>query len=116
MHKTATSHKQILWKQAKKNRSKNKNLTEFENFVYLKKVITMDLQSRKIEFMQEFLKVQSEEVISRLESILRKGKENDLKPMTIEEFNLRIDKSMNDSENGKLIESSELKAKMEQWS
>ena len=51
---------------------------------------------------------------------MRKGKENaednDLKPMTIEQFNSRIDKSMNDSENGKLIESSELKAKMEQWS
>lgn len=80
----------------------------------------MDIQSRKIEFMQEFLKIQSEEVISKLENILRKGKSNienvDFKPMSIEEFNLRIDKSMNDSKNGKLIEASELKAKMEQWS
>jgi hypothetical protein len=80
----------------------------------------MDLQSRKIEFIQEFLKIQSEEVISLLESILRKGKNNSeqdgLKPMTIEEFNLRIDKSMEDSKNGKLIEASELKAKIEKWS
>jgi len=80
----------------------------------------MDLQSRKIEFIQEFLKVQSEEVISLLESILRKGKNNSeqdgLKPMTIEEFNLRIDKSMEDSKNGKLIEASKLKAKIEKWS
>ena len=78
----------------------------------------MDIQSRKIEFMQEFLKIQSEEVISKLENILRKGKSNaeniDFNPMSIEEFNLRIDKSMNDSENGKLIEASELKAKMEE--
>jgi len=80
----------------------------------------MDLQSRKIEFMQEFLKIQSEEVISRLENILRKGKThselNDFTPMSIEEFNLRIDKSMNDSKKGKLIESGELRAKIEQWS
>ncbi|MDO6745465.1 hypothetical protein Q4553_12865 [Tenacibaculum soleae] len=80
----------------------------------------MDIQSRKIEFMQEFLKIQSEEVISKLENILRKGKSNaeniDFNPMSIEEFNLRIDKSMNDSKNGKLIEANELKAKMEQWS
>jgi len=28
----------------------------------------MDLQSRKIEFVQEFLKIQSEEAISKLEN------------------------------------------------
>ena len=75
----------------------------------------MDLQSRKIEFMQEFLKIQSEEVISRLENILRKEKQKNFNPMSVEEFNLRIDKSMEDSKNGKLIEASELKAKMEKW-
>ena len=79
----------------------------------------MDLQTRKIEFMQDFLKVQSEEVISKLEKVLRKenkssDKEN-YKPMSIEEFNLRIDKSMEDSENGRLIEANDLKAKIEKW-
>ena len=79
----------------------------------------MDLQSRKIEFVQDFLKVQSEEVISLLENILRNenkssGNEN-CKPMSIEEFNLRIDKSMEDSENGRLIEANDLKAKIEKW-
>ncbi len=32
----------------------------------------MNLEARKIEFVQEFLKIQSEEAISRLEKILRK--------------------------------------------
>ena len=80
----------------------------------------MDLQTRKIEFVQEFLKIQSEEIISQLEKILRKenkspDKEN-FKPMSIEEFNTRIDKSMSDSENGRLIKASDLKAKMDKWS
>ena len=75
----------------------------------------MDLQSRKIEFMQEFLKIQSEEVISRLENLLRKEKQESFNSMTVEEFNLRIDKSMEDSKNGKLIEASDLKAKIEKW-
>lgn len=79
----------------------------------------MDLQARKIEFVQEFLKVQSEEVISRLEKILRKENKNsdkeDFNPMTIDEFNLRIDKSMEDSKNERLIEASDLKAKIEKW-
>ena len=34
----------------------------------------MNLEARKIEFVQEFLKLQSEEVISRLEKILKKEK------------------------------------------
>lgn len=79
----------------------------------------MDLQTRKLEFIQEFLKIQSEDVISRLEKILKKENKNsangDLKPMTIEEFNLRIDTSMEDSKNGRLIESSELKANIDKW-
>lgn len=79
----------------------------------------MDIQTRKIEFIQEFLKVQSEEVINHLEDILRnenKNSENeDFKPMTIEAFNERIDKSMEDSKNGKLTKASDLKVKMEKW-
>jgi hypothetical protein len=37
----------------------------------------MDLQSRKIEFVQEFLKLRSEEAISRLEKLLKKEKATD---------------------------------------
>jgi predicted HicB family RNase H-like nuclease len=80
----------------------------------------MDLQKRKIEFVQKFLKLQSEEVIAKLEKILRKENKNadqeDFKTMSIGEFNARIDKSMDDSKNGRLIKASELKAKMEKWS
>ncbi|MDD3722477.1 MAG: hypothetical protein PHW92_08325 [Lutibacter sp.] len=79
----------------------------------------MDLQTRKMAFVQEFLKVQSEDVISLLEKILRNeskpSEQGDFKPMSIEEFNARIDKSMDDSKNGRLIEASELKAKIEKW-
>lgn len=80
----------------------------------------MDLQTRKIEFVQEFLKLQSEEVISQLEKILRKEKKSseqgDFEPMTIEVFNERIDKSMEDSKSGRLTEATELKAEIEKWS
>ncbi len=80
----------------------------------------MDLQTRKLEFIKEFLKVQSEDVITRLENILRKeGLKSDgeaPKPLTIEELNTRIDQSLEDSKNGLLIESSDLKVKMDKWS
>lgn len=77
----------------------------------------MSLEARKIEFVQEFLKLQSEEAVSRLEKILRKEKnasnERIFEPMTQEELNKRIDKSESDFRNNRFKSSSELLAKYE---
>lgn len=79
----------------------------------------MDLQTRKITFVQEFLSIQSEEVVSRLEKYLEKEKismeEKIFKPMTIEELNRRIDQSEQDSINGRLTESKDLLKKIKKW-
>lgn len=74
----------------------------------------MDIQTRKIAFVQEFLKVQSEELISLLECLL-KSKDEDIKPFTIEEFNERIDKSLEDSKNDRVTKSSQLLSEINQW-
>ncbi len=75
----------------------------------------MDIQSRKIAFIQDFLKVHSEDLISQLESILRKEKsnseENSFEPMTKEELNKQIDQSEADFQNNRYKNSSELLAK-----
>jgi len=74
----------------------------------------MDLQTRKIEFIQEFLKLQSEEVISQFENLLKKksNKEESMsKPISMEELNSRIDKSEADFKNGKFKTSSQILAK-----
>jgi chemotaxis protein CheY-P-specific phosphatase CheC len=75
----------------------------------------MDLQSRKIEFIQEFLKLQSEEAISRLEKLLKKEKinvvEEESKPMTKKELNKRIDQSESDFEKNRFKKTSELLSK-----
>lgn len=78
----------------------------------------MDIQTRKIEFIQEFLKLQNEELISRLENLLRasKSKNDDFKQMTIDELNSRVDQSMNDSKNDRLTNSDGLIAEIEKWS
>lgn len=79
----------------------------------------MNIEARKIEFIQDFLKVQSEEVISKLENILQKEKKHfdnrRIEPMSVEEFNKRIDKSMDDSNNGKLTEANDLLCEIEKW-
>ena len=72
----------------------------------------MDLQTRKLEFIQEFLKLQSEEVISQFENLMKKRSNKDsFKPMSMEEFNKGIDKSEDDFKNGRYKTSSELLVK-----
>ncbi|NEN24004.1 hypothetical protein G3O08_10885 [Cryomorpha ignava] len=79
----------------------------------------MDIQSRKIVFIQEFLKVNDEEVISLLEKILgsinKHPSEDDFTPMSVQEFHDRIDKSMKDSSEGRLIKASDLKERIKKW-
>ncbi len=78
----------------------------------------MDLQTRKLNFIQDFLKLESEKAISNLEKMLQKETQNnaELKPMTIKEFQKRIDQSTEDSKNGRLNENSELISEIEKWS
>ena len=80
----------------------------------------MDLQTRKILFVQEFLNLQNEEIILQFEKLLRREKKKisskELKPMTLEEFNRRIDTSLEDSEKGRLTESSKVLSEIEKWS
>lgn len=77
----------------------------------------MNIEARKIEFIQEFLKLQSEETISRLEKILKMEKnpsdERVNEPMTTEELNKRIDQSELDFKNNRFKSSSELLTKYE---
>ena len=75
----------------------------------------MSLQTREIEFIQEFLKLQSEQVVARLENILRKEKRNSrepsFEPMSQDELYKRIDKSESDFRNNRFKESADILAK-----
>ena len=75
----------------------------------------MNLETRKLSFIQEILRIQSEKTISRLERILRKEKntsdERIFEPMTQNELDKRIDQSESDFRNNRFKSSSELLAK-----
>lgn len=79
----------------------------------------MDIQTRKIEFVQSFLKLQSEEIISQFEKLLNKTKksnpEEEFKPFAIEELNERISKSEDDFENGRFKTQEELEKISSNW-
>jgi len=77
----------------------------------------MNLEIRKLKFIQDFLKVQSEETISRLEKILKKEglflEEHPFDTITEEELNKIINQSESDFQNDRFKNSSELLAKYE---
>jgi len=76
----------------------------------------MNLEARKIEFVKEFLNLQSEDIVARLEKMLSNelhSSEKTFEPMTKSELNKRIEKSESDFRNNRFKRSSELLTKYE---
>lgn len=77
----------------------------------------MNIETRKIEFVKAFLNLQSEELLSQLEKLLKKAKQSEkqLKPFTMEELHERIAKSEDDFENGRFKTQEELEKISSNW-
>ena len=79
----------------------------------------MDLQTRKIKFIQEILRIKNENIIEKLEKILHQERkkviDKELSPMTIEEFNELIDSAENDSENDRMYNAGEVLKDIDTW-
>ena len=68
----------------------------------------MDLQTRKIQFIQEFLKISSEEAISKFEALLNRQKGELQNPFTKEEMTDRVRQSESDFKEGRFKSTEEL--------
>tara|TARA_R110002050_G_scaffold99371_2_gene206024 strand:+ start:375 stop:596 length:222 start_codon:yes stop_codon:yes gene_type:complete len=68
----------------------------------------MDLQTRKLEFIQEFLKLSNEEAVSRFEALLKRQQGEAENRFSKEELILRIKQSETDFKEGKYKTSDEL--------
>lgn len=68
----------------------------------------MDLQTRKLAFMLEFIKISSEETISKFEALLNVQKKGSAHPFTKEELIRRVQRPEADFENGKFKTTDEL--------
>ncbi len=79
----------------------------------------MNIETRKLSFIQEFLRLQNEEIVIGLETLLHKHKaellEREMKPMSLEKFNLEIDQSLDDAENGRITSAKALNSKFQKW-
>jgi len=79
----------------------------------------MDIQARKVLFIQEFLRVADDELVTKLEDLLRierkKKLDEELSSMTLKELNEIIDKSEEDIKNGKVTDARNLLKQIDTW-
>ena len=79
----------------------------------------MDIQAKKIHFVQEFLRIKNKQLIENLEKFLHVERkrlfEENIKPMSMDKFNEMIDKSEEDSKNGRLTSAKDLKKDIDSW-
>ncbi len=72
----------------------------------------MNIESRKLLFIQEFLRIQNEEIVEGLEKVLKEWKakqyEKGMKPMSRKQFNNEIDKAMEDSHEDNVVKAKDL--------
>jgi len=79
----------------------------------------MDLQTRKINFIQEFLKYANSSILSKFEDLLKseceKVLEKEIKPMTLQEYEQRIEKAFEEVKNNKVKSARSLKKEIATW-
>ena len=79
----------------------------------------MDIQTKKLHFVQEFLRLKDESLIDKLNNLLQKERkkkiEKELKAFSEKEFNDLIDSAESDSKNGRLTSARELKNEIDSW-
>jgi hypothetical protein len=79
----------------------------------------MNIHTRKLSLIEEFLHINDEELISKVESLIKEEKskkyESNQTPMSMDEFRAMIDQAKLDSEEGRVISQQDLKRKIQTW-
>lgn len=79
----------------------------------------MDIQTKKINFIQEFLRIKNIELVERFEKLLQKEKkqlyERQTQPMTLKKFNKIIDDAEDDAKKKRVTEAKELRKDIDSW-
>ncbi len=79
----------------------------------------MNIHARKLNLIEEFLRISDESIIEKLESFIKIEKKNqydrELKPMSLKEFHEMIDQAKQDKADGRVISHEELKKRIKSW-
>ena len=79
----------------------------------------MDLQTRKLHFIQEFLRLANDSIIEKFEKMLQQERkkivEQDISPMTLAQYEQRIDNASDDLKNNRVTTAKKLKKEIASW-
>lgn len=77
----------------------------------------MDLKTRKLNVIEGLIKLQDENLISKIEALIQKqtSDSSELKPFSKEQLLERAEKSNNDYLAGRVISQEELESQSEKW-
>ena len=79
----------------------------------------MNLETKKLLLIQEFLKIDDEKLINALGNFLHKNNsvayKDDFKSMSLKQLNDEIDTALEDEKNGRILSAEELKDKIQEW-
>lgn len=74
----------------------------------------MDIQAHKLEFLSEYLRINDEELLLKLSTLLRRERQKRVKgylqPMTQEELSNKLKKAENDIQEGKVMSQQEIES------
>ena len=74
----------------------------------------MDIQTHKLEFLSEYLRINDEELLLKLSTLLRRERQKRVKsylqPMTHEELSNKLKKAENDIQEGKVMSQQDIEA------
>ncbi len=79
----------------------------------------MDIQTKKLHFVQEFLRLNDENLINKLNKLLKSERKKKLdserRKLSKKEFNDMIDNAESDSKNGRLSSAEEFRNEIDSW-
>jgi hypothetical protein len=79
----------------------------------------MDIQTRKLNFIQEFLTIQNEEIVKMFEQLMQskttKISNKKFEPMSLDQYYSEIDEAMEDSESNRGMSSKQLLETIKEW-
>ena len=79
----------------------------------------MNIEARKLVLIEEFLRINDESLIAKIESFMRQEKKDshdrNVRPLSLKEFHEMIDLAKQDSDAGRVITHKELQERVKTW-
>ena len=85
----------------------------------MQKNLNMNIQYRKLHFIQEFIRLADINLLNKFEKMLKEEREKmfeaEIKPMTMKQYEQRVDSAIDDFKNNRVTTGRKLKKDIATW-